>query len=355
MNTTHQGSGPKENRPEWYYTISKFEKSNISKAAAQLANTFIPYILLWIGMTWLVLSGAPYWIPLAMAIPAGGLLVRIFIIFHDCCHGSFFKSQKANRVLGFITSILTFTTFGEWRDSHLRHHATSGDLDRRGRGDVWMLTVKEYRQASPWKQLAYRIYRNPIVMFLIAPGIMFILLQRFTPKDAPKKVRHTVWLTNLEILAFGILFSYLFGFETYLMVQLPVILVAAWSGVWLFYVQHQYEGVHWAPHNKWDRLTASIKGSSYYKLPAVLNWFSGNIGLHHVHHLRPKIPNYNLTDCYNSVPELQEVKPLTIRESLKCVRLHLWDEATEKMIGIGDLEKTALPEGALNKIQRKAG
>ena len=319
-------------------SLKKYETPHRGKALWQLANTLIPYALLLYLMTYTVLNGYTYWLTLALAVIAGLLLVRAFIIFHDCTHGSFFASRLANTITGYVTGILAFTPFDEWRHSHGIHHATAGDLDRRGVGDVWTMTVAEYRAAPRRQQIAYRFIRHPLVTFGLGPAWMFLVMARFpASKIANARDRRSVYITDLAILAIIVIASLTIGFRTYVLVQLPVILIAGAVGIWLFYVQHQFESVYWARHEALDRERAALEGSSYYKLPPVLQWFSGNIGFHHIHHLRARIPNYNLQQCYEEIPALQEVPPLTIRESLRCAWLDLYDEQQHKLIRFRDL------------------
>jgi omega-6 fatty acid desaturase (delta-12 desaturase) len=324
-------------RPAWHQDIARYAQSNQRKAIWQLVNTFVPYLALWALMAYTVKTGASYWITLALAVVAAAFLVRIFIFFHDCGHGSFFSSPKANTALGYISGILTFTPYHEWRTAHARHHASAGNLDRRGVGDVWTMTVEEFQTAPRRTQIAYRLFRNPLVMFGLGPAGSFLIAQRFSRKGGKKRERDSVRLTNLAILAMVVLASLALGFWTYLQIQLPIILIAGTLGLWLFYVQHQYEGVYWARHETWDPIKAALDGSSYYKLPKVLKWFTGNIGLHHIHHLRPRIPNYNLQQCYDEIPAMQAVQPLTILKSLKSLRMNLWDEQQQKLVSFRSL------------------
>ena len=322
-------SGPVEShlpRPEWHRQLAQFERPNVRKATWQLLNTLVPYAALWATMVQLLRCGVPYWLILPLIVVAGGLLVRVFIFFHDCCHGSFFASRRANRIFGYVTGVLTFTPFEAWWQPHARHHATAGDLDRRGKGDIWTLTVEEY-EASPWRvRLAYRVFRNPLVLFVIGPLVLFIVGYRLPGKGASQPARRSVLLTNLGLLVILGIASLTIGLHTYLMIQIPVMTLAGAIGIWLFYVQHQVEGVYWARHEDWDPHRAALEGSSYYKLPRVLQWFTGNIGLHHVHHLRPRIPNYNLQACHDAIPALREVPTITLRASVRLVFLKLWDE-----------------------------
>jgi omega-6 fatty acid desaturase (delta-12 desaturase) len=263
--------------------------------------------------------------------------VRIFIIFHDCGHGSFFKSRQANTIVGYITGILTFTPYHLWRHRHAVHHATAGDLDRRGVGDVWTMTLEEYIHATWWKKLIYRIYRFPIFMFIIGPLIVFLVNQRFAGKSVKKRERRSVYITNIALLGILILAHFTIGLKAYILVQLPAFWLSTVVGVWLFYVQHQFEGVYWERHENWDYVKAAINGSSFYKLPKVLQWFTGNIGFHHIHHLSPKIPNYLLERCHRDNPIFQ-VKPVTLWTSLKSLTFRLWDEKNRELVSFRQLK-----------------
>jgi omega-6 fatty acid desaturase (delta-12 desaturase) len=276
---------------------------------------------------------ASVWITIPLALLAGGFLVRIFIIFHDCGHGSFFKSRRANDILGIVTGLLCFSSYYHWRWEHAVHHSTAGDLDRRGTGDVWTLTVQEYLEASRWKRFSYRLARNPLILFLVAPVCLFLLIERFPSAKAPQRERLSVYWTNLLLLGMIVGLGYVFGFRAYLLLQLLLVVVAGSAGVWLFYVQHQFEDVYWERGQNWDYAQAALQGSSYYKLPKVLQWFSGNIGFHHIHHLSPRIPNYHLEKAHKSEPLFQTVKPITLLSSFKSFGFRLWDEQRKKMVG----------------------
>ncbi len=329
-------------RSEWYRSLAKYEKPDLRKAIGQLLNTVIPYFALWGLMVWMLRQEISYWLILPLILLAAGLLIRIFIFFHDCCHGSFFASRRANRILGHLTGALTFTPFADWQQVHAEHHATAGDLDRRGSGDIWTMTVEEYRNAPKLHQITYWLFRNPLVLFILAPPVLFLLVHRFPHRGANPRMRRSVHITNLLILGMFLVAGFTIGWQTYLMIQIPVMAVAGTAGVWLFYVQHQYEGVFWGRHDEWDPVRAALEDSSYYKLPKVLQWFTGNIGLHHIHHLRPRIPNYNLQQCYDEVPELQAVEPLTFRKSLKSLFLNLWDEPNGRLVSFRSLR--SLPQ-----------
>jgi len=320
------------NRKALIQAVAQYAHPDYRKASWQIANTFVSYICLWALMIFTVLQGYSYWLTLALAVPAAGFLVRIFIFFHDCCHEAFFVSRRANKLLGYITGMLTFTAFEDWQRTHIIHHASSGDLDRRGAGDIWTLTVEEYLAASKPKRLVYRLYRNPLVLFGVLPVVLFLIVNRLPSQGSGKRERYGVLLTNILIAAMIVAMSLPLGFWNYLAIQLPVIFIAASAGMWLFYVQHQYEDVYWERHEQWDLTSAGLEGSSYYQLPKVLQWMVGNIGLHHIHHVRANIPNYNLQRCYDEVPEMQMVKALTLRKSINSLWLRLWDEQQQKLV-----------------------
>jgi acyl-lipid omega-6 desaturase (Delta-12 desaturase) len=309
----------------------------------QIANSVLPYMALWCLM--LFTLRVSVWLTLPLAVLAAGFMVRIFIISHDCGHGSFFPSRRANDILGFITGVLTFTPYYHWRWEHALHHGTSGDLDRRGTGDVWTLTVQEYLAASRWKRFAYRFTRNPVVLFGLAPLAMFFVKQRFPAAKAPRRERHSVAWTNLALLGVGVGMSFLFGFKAYILLQALVMTIAGTAGIWLFYVQHQFEGVYWQRNESWDYATAALQGSSFYKLPKVLQWFSGNIGFHHIHHLSPRIPNYHLEKCHRAEPLFQTVKPITLFGSLKSLTFRLWDEQRQRLVGYRALRAIRKQQG----------
>lgn len=319
----------------WKKIVAKYQQPSRWRGTWQIINSLMPYAALWyliylsLAMSW--------WIALPLAILAGGFLVRLFIIHHDCGHGSFYKSRKANDIWGFITGVLTFTPYQLWRWEHAVHHSASGDLDRRGMGSVWTLTVREYLEASRWKRFTYRLARNPFVFLVIAPFFLFIIRQRFSSKGASRRERHSVYWTNLAILGVAAGMSLIFGLKAYLLIQLIMVTVAGSAGVWLFYVQHQFEGVYWQRHEKWDYFTAALQGSSFYKLPKILQWFSGNIGFHHIHHLSPRIPNYNLERCHKAEPLFQTVSPVTLFSSLKSLTFRLWDEKNHRLVGFSYL------------------
>jgi acyl-lipid omega-6 desaturase (Delta-12 desaturase) len=333
------------NRPPWQNVVARYQKSALWPAVWQMMNTLVPYAALWYLMY--LSLGVSYWLTAALALLAAGFSVRVFIIFHDCGHGSFFQSRKANDTLGLITGVLSFTPYYHWRWEHALHHASAGDLDRRGTGDVWTLTVQEYLEASRWKRFAYRLGRNPFILFVLAPAFLFLVKQRFPSLKARGRERRSVYLTNVAVLAMAAGLSCLFGVKAYLILQVGILMVAGTAGVWLFYVQHQFEGVYWERRGEWDYCTAALKGSSFYKLPKVLQWFSGNIGFHHIHHLSPRIPNYYLEKCHRAEPLFQTVPPVTLLPSLKSLTFRLWDEQRRRLVSFRALKNRGkLPLGS---------
>ncbi len=325
-------------RADWYRSLSKYEKPDVKKAVGQLLDTMLPFFGLWALMIWMINQGYSYWLLLPPLVLASGLLVRIFIFFHDCGHGSFLPSKKWNTFLGYLTGIITYTPYEEWRLSHAEHHASVGNLDERGHGDIWTLTIDEYKSAPWYTKVAFRVYRNPFVMFIIGPLVMFMILQRFASKNAQPRERRSVYITNVALVALWVTMHYTIGLKTYLMIQVPIMMISGTLGVWLFYIQHQYEDVYWQRHDEWDPIKAALEGSSYYKLPGWLQWFTGNIGLHHIHHLRPRIPNYTLQQVFDEVPELQNIEPISIWKSFKSLFLHLWDEKKQELVGFRALK-----------------
>ena len=319
--------------------LSPYGKPDTATAVWQMLETCGPYAALWALLVYLIHHAYPWWVCLGPLVLASAFYVRIFILFHDCTHKSLLASPRAIQILGYLTGILTYTPYTAWARHHILHHATYADLDHRGTGDVWTLTVQEYRAASRRVRLLYRVYRHPLFLFIIAPPLLFLLSMRFpTPADqAPE--RFSIRLTNLALFLIVLLASLTIGIRTFLLIQLPILALAASTGVWLFYVQHQFEGVYWTRHIDWDPMAAALHGSSYYRLPALLQWFSGSIGLHFIHHIMPRIPNYRLQACYDAIPQLQTVQPLTLRTSLHSVRMNLWDEEHRKMVSFQALKE----------------
>lgn len=332
---TNPNSAPQAQ--SWQKAVADYQTPHTWRSWWQVINTLVPFFLLWILM---VLSlDVSYWLTLLLAIPTAGFFARTFIIFHDCGHGSFFKSKRANDTLGFITGILTLTPYYRWRHDHAVHHASVGDLDRRGVGDIMTLTVKEYQQKSGWDRLVYRVTRHPLALFTVGPLGLFLINNRFSTRTSGKRERYSVYWTNLALLVIVLLISVTIGLKAFFLVLLPVMILGTTAGIWLFYVQHQFQGVYWERHERWDYLSAALKGSSYYKLPRLLQWFSGNIGFHHIHHVSPRIPNYYLEKCHRDNPMFQGVKTLTLLSSMRCMFLSLWDEDKNELVSFGDLKK----------------
>jgi omega-6 fatty acid desaturase (delta-12 desaturase) len=311
--------------------MARFEAASPWRARWQVVNSFVPYALLWFAMDRaLVIS---YWVMLPIAILAAGFLARIFIIFHDCGHASFFRTKRANNAAGAIAGLLILTPYWHWRWQHALHHGTSGNLDRRGSGDIWTLTVQEYLQSTRWRRFAYRLARNPVVLFVIAPLYVFVVHHRFAVSAAPTRERRSVHRTNWALLAITLVMSAAIGLKAFLLIQLTVSAFAGTLGLWLFYVQHQFEGAYWARTEDWDYTAAALQGSSFYKLPRILQWFTGNIGFHHIHHLSPRIPNYHLQFCHEADPVFMTIKPVTLLSSLKSLTFRLWDEQRNVFVG----------------------
>jgi len=325
------------NVAQWKDVVIKYQEPSLMSALWQLSNTFLPFLFIWYLMYRTL--GISWWLTLSLAVINAGFTMRLFIIFHDCGHGSFFNSKVANDILGFCTGVLMFTSYHHWRWEHSVHHATTGHLDKRGTGDVWTLTVQEYLESSRWKRFSYRITRNPFILFVIAPLVLFLILERIPSKKAPKKERNMLYLTNLAIAFMVACGIWIFGLKAYLLIQLTTMTLVGSAGVWMFYVQHQFEDTYWERGSDWDYTTAALKGSSYYKLPKVLQWISGNIGFHHIHHLNSRIPNYNLEKCHKSHPLFQQVKAITLFSSFKSFTYRLWDEQQKKLVGYRHLRE----------------
>ena len=323
----------------WHAIIAKYNKPHLRRSLWQIVNSLGPYIILWILMP--MALEISFWLMLPLAILAAGFLTRIFIIFHDCGHGSFFRSRKLNRIVGSLFGILAFTPYDRWTDSHRIHHQTVGNLDKRGIGDVWTLTAEEYLSLSKAKRFWYRLFRNPFFLIGIGGPLMFILTNRFTTRNNTRKQRLNIYFTNIVILALAVGISWIIGWQAYLLIQLSVMYIAALGGVFLFYLQHQYEDVNWTRSGNWDYKEMALHGSSFFKLPAILRWFSGSIGFHHVHHLGPTIPNYNLLKCHRENTLFQEVKPITLMESFRSLKLRFWDEERQKIISFRELRAMA--------------
>lgn len=323
-------------KDNWKKNIAPYERPYIRRSIWQLVNTLVPFVILWY-LAYLSLS-VSYWLTLALAIPAAGFLIRTFIIFHDCCHHSFFKSRKANTIVGTITGILTSCPYYQWRYTHSVHHATSSNLNKRGVGDIWTLTMDEYLSLSPVRKLVYRIYRNPFVMFGLGPIYIFLIDYRFNRKRAGRAERINTYVTNLGIIGGAGSLSWIVGWQEVLLVQGPIFLLSGMAGIWLFYVQHQFEDTYFENEENWDYVSAALQGSSFYKLPKILHWFTGNIGFHHIHHLSPKVPNYNLQRAHEENAFLQEVPAIGMISSLRSLRYRLWNEQTKKFVGFREIK-----------------
>lgn len=319
--------------------LTSYRTPVTKRSIAQVLTTAVPFVLVWSAM--LRSLDYSYWITLLLAVPAAGLLVRLFVIQHDCGHGSFFRSRSANDALGRVIGVLTLTPYADWRNAHAIHHATSGNLGRRGVGDISTLTVKEYVSLPLRKRFAYRLYRNPLVLFGIGPSYQFLLRQRLPAEllHAGRKAWVSTLSTNLLIFGVAAILASTIGIERFLVVHVPIAVLASMAGVWLFYIHHQFENTYWEQRQGWNFRTAAMQGSSYYELPGALRWFTGDIGLHHVHHLSSKIPNYRLRECLEANPELRDARRLTMAESWKAIWLALWDEEQGRLVGFRHLAR----------------
>jgi omega-6 fatty acid desaturase (delta-12 desaturase) len=336
-------SSPAEHAPSnpggafWRETLAPYAQPRLSRSLIDLASSVVPYLALSFLMYRML--GVSYWLVLLIAIPASGFLVRTFILFHDCSHGSFLASRRANLWLGTVLGLLVYAPFLRWRHDHAIHHATSGDLDRRGGGDVRTLTVSEYRALPPRSRLAYRVFRNPAVMFGIGPIVALLVGPRLVSRSARPRMRRSVIGTNIALAVLIGALCWLMGWRDYLLVQAPTVLLAGSAGIWLFYVQHQFEDAYWESAEDWSYADAALRGSSYLRLPKVLQFFSGNIGLHHVHHLSARIPNYNLQRAHDENPIFHDVPVLSLSDGLRSVRLKLWDEERGRMVTFAEAQR----------------
>lgn len=321
-----------EKKPAWVELVKPYTIPDHRKSIWQLINSIVPFFATWVAMYYSL--SISYFLTLPLALLAALFLMRIFIIQHDCGHNSFFGSTKLNNAIGPFLGIITMTPYASWRSSHAKHHASSGDLDFRGFGDIETLTVEEYKALSLWGKFRYRFYRHPLVMFVIGPSILFMILNRF-PLGLGKgqeREKNSVYFTNVMLLAIFIGVGSAIGYLNLIAMWLPMMIFSATIGVYLFYVQHQFEDTYWRWHQEWDYAEAALRGASFFKLPRLLQWFSGNIGFHHLHHLSPKIPNYNLERAHYDNPSFQQVYTITLPTSFRNMFLHLWDEQTRKLI-----------------------
>lgn len=336
-----KGSSP---RPFWREDLAPYAEPHLGRSLRELATSVVPYLALSVAMYYTL--QVSYLLVLVLAIPTAGFLVRTFILFHDCSHGSLLRSKRANAWLGMALGLFVYSPFLRWRHDHAIHHATSGDLDRRGGGDVRTLTVAEY-QSMPWRaRLAYRLFRNPLVMFGIGPIVALLVGPRLVSRDARPRMRRSVIWTNVALaLVIGAL-CWLIGWSNFLLIQFPTVMLAGSAGIWLFYVQHQFEDAYWQEAEDWSYADAALRGSSYLKLPKVLQFFSGNIGLHHVHHLNSRIPNYNLQRAHDENPIFHQVPTLSFMDGMRTVRLKLWDERSGRMVGFAQARQPSATAAA---------
>lgn len=324
---------------KWVLTLARYREPSTRRSIFELCVTLVPFLMLW-ALAWAALEVSP-WLSLAIAMLNGGFLVRIFIIQHDCGHASYFHNRTVSDWLGRALGVLTLTPYDVWKRTHAVHHAQHGNLDRRGIGDVLTLTVEEYRARSRWGRLMYRLYRHPLVLFVLGPSYLFILQNRL-----PMGLMKSGWRywtsamgTNALIAIIVALILWLGGLMPLLLIYIPTSVIGATIGVWLFYVQHQFEETHWAKEPDWQIHDAALEGSSHYQLPQPLQWLTGNIGVHHVHHLYSRIPFYRLTEVLRDQPVLAQAQKLTIRESLACVKLKLWDEKTQRLMSFREMRQ----------------
>jgi acyl-lipid omega-6 desaturase (Delta-12 desaturase) len=338
----------------WAGIVARYREPNYARGIFELAITALPLVFIWILM-WATLHTGHYWLCLLLAVPAAGFLVRLFMIQHDCGHTSFFRHRLANDWVGRVIGVLTLTPYDGWARSHAGHHATSGNLDQRGTGDVDTLTVREFQSLPRWRRLLYRLYRHPVVMFGIGPIYLFVLRHRL-PLAGPGG--WPVWLstmgTNAAIAALIAIMMWLVGVGPFLLVQVPITLLAGLIGVWLFYVQHQFEDTFWAREGSWTFHEAALYGSSHYALPAVLRWFTANIGVHHVHHLCSRIPYYRLQQVLRDHPQLAAIGRLTLWQSVKSVRMVLWDERDRRLVVFREMRAASKARGT-GMLQNEIG
>lgn len=330
--------------------VAPYEKSNTKASILQILNTLVPFFLLWF-LAYKSLS-VSYLLTIGISFFAAGFLVRTFIIFHDCCHHSFFKNRTANKIIGTITGIITVFPYSQWAHDHSVHHATSSNLDKRGTGDIWMLTVDEYLEAPLWRKIAYRFYRNPLVMFGLGPIFVFLIQNRFNRKGARLKERLNTYLTNVSIVAIVAIFCMTIGWQSFVLVQGTIFFISGVAGIWLFYVQHTFEDSYFEEDDEWEYVKAAVEGSSYYKLPKLLQWLTGNIGFHHVHHLSPRVPNYKLEEAHNNTLPLQNVPTITLSTSLKSLKFRLWDEEKKNFISFREIKTVKQQKNVTNVTAR---
>lgn len=318
-------------------SVMPYANAQTKSSIIQLLNTIIPFFVFWfIAYQTLSIS---FWLSLPFSIITAGFMIRSFIIFHDCTHGSFFKSKKLNDFFGTFTGVITHFAYQKWKREHSIHHATSGNLDKRGIGDIWVMTVKEYEEAGKWERLQYRLYRNPLVLFGLGPLFLFLAANRFNRKGPKRKERLNTYLINAILVGAYCLIGFTLGWHVILLVQLPIIYIAGAAGIWLFYVQHQFEDSYFENESEWDFVKAAVDGSSYYKLPKWLEWMTGSIGYHHVHHLAPRVPNYNLEKAHENTPPLHQATTITLKTSLESIKFRLYDEDNKTFITFRNMKR----------------
>jgi len=329
---------PESRGSDWRKVVARYQGSRVGRSLFQLVTTLGLLVVTLVAMH-RMLHVAPL-VTIALILPAAGFIIRTFIIMHDCSHGSFLPWPKVNDTVGFITGILTLTPYAQWRREHALHHASSGDLDRRGNGDVTTITVREYLALNAWGRFRYRLFRNPAVLLGLGPLHMMVL-QRFRSRGIATGTKQlwNVWMTNVAIGGLIATLILAAGAQSLLVIYLPAYYLATMAGVWLFYVQHQFEDAYWESHENWDYATAAVQGSSYLRLPRVLQWFTGSIGLHHVHHLGPRIPNYMLQRAHDENPIFHGAPVMTIRKGVRALGLTLYDEQQRHMIRFKDLRR----------------
>ena len=325
--------------------LKKYAMPDNKKVAYQMLNTLLPYLLTMTILMYLANRGVNYFVLLPLSLAASCFMVRLFILFHDCTHKSFVKTSKWNTILGNIFGVLVFTPYLAWQKEHNIHHSAVGNLDKRGIGDIWMLTVEEYKNSSKLTRFFYRVFRSPMFLFTVAPIFLFAVINRVPKRKASTSELFNYLISNLGIVFLGILLSSVFTFKVYIIYQITVLAFAATMGVWLFYIQHQYDEVYWEESKSWQIVDAALKGSSYYKLPLVFEWISGYIGYHHIHHLNSRIPNYNLKECYQGIEFLKDIRTVTLAESFRLAYLQFYDEKERKLITYKEL-KTILKKAA---------
>jgi omega-6 fatty acid desaturase (delta-12 desaturase) len=321
-------------------SIDAYARSTLGRSSLSIATSLVPFLALWAAMYFSL--SISYLLTLALAIPTAGFLVRTYIMFHDCTHHSLLPWKRANEWFGSFLALIFFTPFARWRSEHVGHHATAGDLDRRGVGDVPMLTLAEYQSMSLGGRIGYRLFRNPLVMFGIGPVYSMILQPRWAPRSAKAKIQRSTWRTNASIVLAVFGMCWLVGWQSFLLVEVPIVLLAGSAGLWLFYVQHHFEHAYWERGDDWNYADAALRGSSYLRLPKVLQFFSGNIGLHHVHHLNPRVPNYTLQRAHDEVDVFRSVPKVSLWDGLRAVRLKLWDEGSARPVTWADVRRLRL-------------